>query len=50
MSQAQRDAILQQQLEQVEARKAAAAMAAAEEAAAAAAQRNIHKAIMQQVS
>lgn len=49
MSQAQRDSILQQQLEQVEARKGAASAAAADEAAAAAAQRNIQKALMLQV-
>lgn len=49
MSQAQKDAILQQQLAQVETRKAAAAAAAAEEAAAAAARHNIQKAVVQQV-
>lgn len=49
MSQEQRKEILQQQVGQVEARKAAAAAEAAEEAAAAAAQRSIHKPMMQQV-
>ncbi|KAF6260758.1 coiled-coil protein associated with protofilament ribbons [Scenedesmus sp. NREL 46B-D3] len=48
MSAAQRDAITQEQLGQVLARRAAAAQAAAEEAAAAAEQHSIHKAVMQQ--
>jgi hypothetical protein len=50
MSAAQREAIAQEQLGQVLARRAAAAQAAAEEAAAAAEQHRIHKAVMQQVS
>lgn len=49
MSPEQRDAIMQQQLAQVEARRAAAAAAAAEEAEAAAQQHNVHKAVMRQV-
>jgi hypothetical protein len=49
MSAAQREAIAQEQLGQVLARRAAAAQAAAEEAAAAAEQHNIHRAVMQQV-
>lgn len=49
MSAAQREAIAQEQLGQVLARRAAAAQAAAEEAAAAAEQHRVHKAVMQQV-
>jgi hypothetical protein len=49
MSAAQREAIAQEQLGQVLARRTAAAQAAAEEAAAAAEQHNIHRAVMQQV-
>ncbi|WIA12984.1 hypothetical protein OEZ85_006596 [Tetradesmus obliquus] len=48
MSAAQREAIAQEQLGQVLARRAAAAQAAAEEAAAAAEQHRVHKAVMQQ--
>lgn len=49
MSQAQRDAILAEQLSQVEARRVEAAAAAAREAEAAAYQHNVHKAVMRQV-
>jgi hypothetical protein len=49
MSAQQREAIMQEQLGQVLARRAAAAQAAVEEAAAAAEQHRIHKAAMQQV-